>query len=451
MRTKLLTILLPAFLVGACSLDPFDDSGDSAPSAPSVSSMPTAFAGLVVGDEPLAVQAGADTLSAGGTAADAAATTYFALAVTYPVAAGLGGGGICLVRDSRTARVEGIDFLPRNVRSGGPFAVPGNVRGMALLQSLYGRAPWQSVVAPGERLAALGFPMSRALADRVAGSANIVRLDAELAKMFMDESGNMHREGDMLHNPDLASSLAAIRIGGPAALYNGKLTDALMAYAAQQNGPIAADELANYAPARAPGRMSTFGGETVYLPHERTGAGKLAATVLASLGPNAAASSPADVAAAMTRALNGYGVVALPNDLGATGFAAIDRDGQAVACAVTMSGPFGSGRTAEASGITLASAPGASSAGLSVAFLTPVIATENDGGALSLAGAGAGGPDATASILADVLARARNETALPRASAGSQLSINVIACSADACNAIPSPGSHGMGAAAGGS
>jgi gamma-glutamyltranspeptidase/glutathione hydrolase len=87
---------------------------------------------------------------------------------------------------------------------------------------------------------------------------------------------------------------------------------------------------------------------------------------------------------------------------------------------------------------------------LSVAFLTPVIAVENDGGPLALAGAGAGGPDATAAILYEAAARSRHETPTPQSGAGPRLSINVIACEAGTCNAIPSPGSHGMAAIAGG-
>ena len=63
---------------------------------------------------------------------------YFALSVTYPVAAGLGGGGICLVHDPASGRNEEFDFLARNSASGGAFAVPGNVRGFAAMQSAFG-------------------------------------------------------------------------------------------------------------------------------------------------------------------------------------------------------------------------------------------------------------------------------------------------------------------------
>lgn len=408
-------------------------------------------AGLVVGDEPFAVQAGADALSAGGSAADAATATYFTLAATYPVAAGLGGGGICLVRDANRETVESLDFLPRNARSGGPYAVPGNVRGFALLHSQHGRLPWQILVAKGERLAMLGFPMSRALADRVAGAANVVRLDAGLAKVFMDESGRMHREGDMLHNADLGSSLALLRTQGPAALYGGKLGESLIAYARVQKGPIATDELANYAPVRVAASSTIIGDQTVFLPASRTGAGKLAAQVFASLsGRDAASISSTDVAAGLVAALKGYGVGALPDDLGATGFAAVDDAGQAVACAVTMSGPFGSGRTIEGTGITLATAPASGNVGLSVAFLTPVIASEGGDGPLTVFGAGAGGPDATANMLFNVVARARNEAVQYEPGSGkSRLSLNVITCISEGCSAAPGPGSHGMAAVAG--
>src|SRR5580698_5037036 len=82
------------------------------------SSTPTPT-GLAVGDEPFAVRAGANILAAGGSAADAAAAMYFALSVTYPVAAGLGGGGICIVHDAMHSRNEEIDFLARDTAHGG--------------------------------------------------------------------------------------------------------------------------------------------------------------------------------------------------------------------------------------------------------------------------------------------------------------------------------------------
>src|ERR1700679_2465285 len=91
----------------ACSYitHPFgSDEPDQAP-APS---------GLVVGDEPYAVKAGALVLSQGGSAVDAATATYFSLAATYPVAAGLGGGGVCVVHDSASGRNETFNFLARD-------------------------------------------------------------------------------------------------------------------------------------------------------------------------------------------------------------------------------------------------------------------------------------------------------------------------------------------------
>jgi len=96
---------------------------------------------LIVGDEPIAVRAGATILSQGGSAVDAVTTTYFALAATFPVAAGLGGGGICIVHDGTTGRSEEFDFLPRDASGGGAYAVPGNVRGFAMMQNSIGSLP----------------------------------------------------------------------------------------------------------------------------------------------------------------------------------------------------------------------------------------------------------------------------------------------------------------------
>ena len=86
--------------------------------------------GGVVSDEPTASLIAGNVLSAGGTAADAAVALYFALSVTYPSAASLGGGGVCVVHDGSSARVEALDFTvarpARRSPEGTPeFAVPG--------------------------------------------------------------------------------------------------------------------------------------------------------------------------------------------------------------------------------------------------------------------------------------------------------------------------------------
>ena len=132
--------------------------------------------GGVVSDEPTAALIARDVLSAGGTAADAAVALYFTLSVTYPSAAGLGGGGVCIVHDGATTKVEAIDFTTgrpaRRPLDGGPeFAVPGSVRGMAALHARYGRLRWSQVVQPAERLARFGHPISRAFAREIGVSA----------------------------------------------------------------------------------------------------------------------------------------------------------------------------------------------------------------------------------------------------------------------------------------
>ena len=93
--------------------------------------------GLAVGDEPFAVKTGTAILNQGGSAADAATAMFFAMTATYPVAAGLGGGGICIVADPAKGMQE-FDFLPRAARAGGAYAVPGVVRGFYDLHAVFG-------------------------------------------------------------------------------------------------------------------------------------------------------------------------------------------------------------------------------------------------------------------------------------------------------------------------
>jgi len=176
---------------------------DGSPELPTV--------GQVVGDEPQAVGAGAMVLAHGGNAADAAAATYFVLSVTLPVAAGVGGGGICIVYNSSQHDAEEFDFLPRDTAGGGPYAIPGNVAGIALLQSMYGRLPWQRIISPAESFAGAGFSISRALSARLATSEDTIRLDAELAREFLDEAGHLKPAGSIVGAPALAQTLSHLR------------------------------------------------------------------------------------------------------------------------------------------------------------------------------------------------------------------------------------------------
>ncbi len=414
-------------------------------------------AALVVGDEPFAVKVGAATLAQGGSAVDAAAAMYFALAVTYPVSAGLGSGGICIVHDPAHNQSEEFDFLARDA-SGGGYAVPGSVRGFALMQSAYGTLPWQKVVAPAEGYARAGFPISRALATRLEEAGDVVRLDAGMASEFLDESGHVKSAGSIANNLDLADTLSAIRSKGPDAFYSGAVADRLVAYSSAQGGALKLTDLANYRAGSQTPHVTQIGDDYVFLPAAHMGAGAFAGALIDNLGraqatPTGEKDTEAAVIVAVKDTLKQFNLTSLPKDLGATGFAVADANGQAISCAVTMNGPFGSGHTALGTGVTLARAPSSGDAGLSSAFLTPVIAGPSGDRAATLVGAGAGGPNGSAAI-AYILTRIahgdeiRTRGDIRSTGVAPYDTVNVIVCSTGSCVALPDPGANGLGEAA---
>ena len=486
LRSSVLAGMATVFILSGCSSwgGPADSPDEGAVSAAAAGSKaPDGFSignlfgsssgpnetGYAVGDEPYAVRAGADMLDQGGSAADAATTMYFALSATYPVAAGLGGGGLCVVYDAASGRSRAIDFLARDAAGGGAFAVPGNVRGFATLQASFGVLPWSRDVAPGESMAAAGFPISSALAKRLRASQNVIRLDAGLAAEFLDEAGQVKAQGTIVASPALAATLAAIRARGADALYRGTIAETIVDYAAEENGAISQSDLAGYrASAREP-QILHMGNQRIYLSPRSVGAGNFVMALLSRLASPDGSATAADADGATRRAqaaaLQEFGVQNLPEDLGATGFAVRDKNGQAVACAVTMNGPFGSGHTARGTGVTLANAP-AGQAGLAAAFLTPVVATKDDSGpltlpgenaarAVTLSGAGAGGPNGAATIAYALLRLARGEDMtrprdLNKGGVADYDSVNAIVCQNGICAVLPDSGAHGLGAAAGG-
>lgn len=406
--------------------------------------------GLAVADEPLAARMGAGVLTSGGSAVDAVAAMFFTMSVTYPVAAGLGGGGICLVRDASGQVVE-FDFLTKAPRAGGGYALPGAVKGFSEMHRLYGALPWQRVVAPAEAYASTGFPVSQALAVRLAAAQNILRLDATLAGEFLDQSGAPLAAGSEAKNVPLGVTLGAIRQGGADAFYKGDAAARIVAYSASQGGGISAAELAATSVLQGPARSRGLGSLVMYLPGARTGAGAFSASITDNLsrGLRGTRGAVGSVPLAASQSLAAFGVASLPPDLGSTGFAAVDINGGAASCAVTLNGPFGSAHTAAGTGVVLGMTP-SSQAGLASAFLAPVIAIS--GGQVAMAGAGAGGPAGAAAAIGAVLSAAGGRPLVKRGDlrgtgTAPYDTVNMISCDDISCVALSDPGGHGTGAA----
>ncbi|MDP6954282.1 MAG: gamma-glutamyltransferase, partial [Alphaproteobacteria bacterium] len=105
-----------------------------------------------------------DILALDGTAADAAVAAAMVLAVVDPAAAGLGGGGACLVHDSVAGQTQALDFRPAAGGDPAQVAVPGSVRGLFALSRQYGRLEWWQLLEPAAHLARFGSLVDAGLA-----------------------------------------------------------------------------------------------------------------------------------------------------------------------------------------------------------------------------------------------------------------------------------------------
>jgi gamma-glutamyltranspeptidase/glutathione hydrolase len=249
--------------------------------------------GLVVSSSDIASDLGASVLAKGGNAVDAAVATAFAMAVTYPFAGNLGGGGFMVVRtpDGHATTFDYRETAPgRSVPTmylgkdgnidisltrAGYLApgVPGTVRGMALAHKRFGKLPWKDVVTPAAELAAQGFPLSesvaRGLNRELTGEMN--RFPASVAA-YGKPGGTPWAAGDRLVLGDLAKSLRAIAADGPDAFYVGWIADRIAEDMAAGGGLITKADLAAYqARERAPIRGTFLGYEIISMPPPSSG------------------------------------------------------------------------------------------------------------------------------------------------------------------------------------
>jgi gamma-glutamyltranspeptidase/glutathione hydrolase len=274
--------------------------------------------GLVASANSLASRAGVDILKKGGNAVDAAVATAFALAVVYPRAGNLGGGGFALVRlaDGRSTSIDFRETAPAaagrdlflddegnvipNRSTIGYLAagVPGTVAGLALAQSKYGsgRLTWAELIEPARQLAAQGFVVTPALAHDTQVSQGLLEQFPESRRVYLRD-GRLYRAGDLFRQPDLAATLARLQRRGPREFYTGKTAALIADEMAAHGGLIKRTDLASYrAVEREPLRGSYRGYEVTTMPPPSSGGiallqmlGMLEPYDVAALGFNSAA------------------------------------------------------------------------------------------------------------------------------------------------------------------
>jgi gamma-glutamyltranspeptidase / glutathione hydrolase len=404
------------------------------------------FLGGVAADEPRAALAGREVLSAGGTAADAAVAVGLTLAVTLPSRAGLGGGGACVAYSpNRKGQAGGIPEAilftplaptPPGANADRPAAVPMLARGMFLLHARYGARPFEAMIASAEELARFGTPVSRALAKDLALVAGPLLADPN-ARVVFSQNGVPLTEGQILRQPDLGSTLAQIRTAGVGDMYLGLLANRIVQDSMLIGGPMTMENLRGALPKLAPPLITSYGNDRVaFLPPPADGglAADAAFGVLAA-NPNdlSAAGARALAAAARYRA-GGMApeVILATRDLppagpmvfpASTSFVTLDRDGNAVACALTMDNLFGTGRILPGLGFLAAASPSAVPPPLLAAGL--VWNTNLKAFRAEAAGSGqSGAPLAVAAALINTL-RSNQPMAVPVPEPGRA---NVIAC-----------------------
>lgn len=221
--------------------------------------------GMVAGPEPFAVRAGVEILRQGGNAYDAAAAVGFALAVTYPQAGNLGGGGF-LVAYSSDEVATFLDFretapsaatrdlfldeqgeiVPgRSTDTLLAVGVPGTVNGLLRINANWGNLTREAILAPAIHLAEEGFPLSRSEARSLRSKQERLSKFPSTAEIFFPQ-GKPLSFGEILKQPELANTLRLIAEHGRDGFYAGETADRIVEFMQENGGIITHEDLAQY-------------------------------------------------------------------------------------------------------------------------------------------------------------------------------------------------------------
>jgi len=266
-------------------------------SPPDLTTVRAVFAehGMVVAQEKISAQFGADILRQGGNAVDAAVATGFALAVTYPRAGNIGGGGFMVIHSAERNEDVAIDYRETAPQAAtrdmylGPdgkpdtdksrnsalgIGVPGTVAGLALALEKYGSGNFTlaQIIKPAIELARNGFVVTDDMADTLPDMYSRMARWPNSAKSFSRADGTPLHDGDRLIQADLAATLAVIAEQGPRGFYEGPVAEKLAKAVVDAGGIMTADDLKSYsAVIRAPVRGLYRGYDIVSMPLPSSG------------------------------------------------------------------------------------------------------------------------------------------------------------------------------------
>ena len=242
--------------------------------------------GMVVTQEAAASWVGLDILKRGGNAVDAAVAVGFALAVTFPRAGNLGGGGFMLIHRADLKETVAIDyreaapaatgkdvFLDANGRadpfksrySGLSIGVPGTVAGLELAWRKYGSGKFSfaDLIAPAIALAHQGLIVDDDVADSLPLAAKALRSHPSSARLYLRPNGSVKQAGDRIALDDLAATLETIAAKGAAGFYSGPVAEKIAGAVQAAGGRMTAQDLAKYRAVEREPVQGTYRGFTI--------------------------------------------------------------------------------------------------------------------------------------------------------------------------------------------
>ncbi|MDB5655058.1 MAG: gamma-glutamyltransferase [Tardiphaga sp.] len=273
------------------------------PAASGTAHAVTAEHGMVVAQERLAARVGADVMARGGNAVDAAVATGFAMAVTYPRAGNIGGGGFMVIHSADRHEDITIDYretapgaatrdmflgsdgqpdIAKSRDSALGIGVPGTVAGLALALEKYGSGKFtlSDILQPAIALARDGFVLADDLADTLPDWRRRLARWPASARMITRADGTSLHAGDRLVQAELAATLTAIAAQGPRGFYEGPVAEKLVDGIRAAGGIFALTDLRDYrAVIRPPVRGSYRGYDVISMPLPSSGGTVLVETL----------------------------------------------------------------------------------------------------------------------------------------------------------------------------